>query len=117
MRKLEASAVSRVTFRSLEQLELTFIDDTSVVLDAMKDRDEAFNTIIGFSALQWQVSRTAFMYLQWYFLDVNTDVRLSPCNIVQGDQDLVKGIGPLSLEGRDLVLLGRSRPIRLHPDG
>ena len=61
MRKLEASAVSRATFQSLEQLELTFIDGTSVVLGAMKDRDEAFNTIIGFSALQWQVSKTAFM--------------------------------------------------------
>ena len=56
MRKLEASTTSRVTLKSLEELELTFTDGTSVVLNAMKDRDEAFNTIIGFSALQWQVS-------------------------------------------------------------
>ena len=68
MRKLEASAVSRATFHSPEQLELTFIDGTSVVLGAMKDRDEAFNTIIGFSALQWQVSRTAFISFRRCYL-------------------------------------------------
>lgn len=55
MRKLEASVASRAKLRNFEQLKLTFIDGTSVVLDGMKDRDEAFNTIIGFSALQWQV--------------------------------------------------------------
>lgn len=58
MRKLEASVISRVTLKSLEQLELILTDGASTVLDAMKDRDEAFNTIIGFSALQWQVSMT-----------------------------------------------------------
>ena len=56
MRKLDGSTLSRVTLKSLEQLELTFTDGSSVVLEAMKDRDEAFNTIIGFSAMQWQVS-------------------------------------------------------------
>lgn len=56
MRKLVGSALSRVTLKALEQLELIFTDGSSVVLEAMKDRDEAFNTIIGFSALQWQVS-------------------------------------------------------------
>ena len=59
MRKLEASPVSQITLKALEQLELTFTDGRSVVLEAMKDRDEAFNTIIGFSALQWQVSETS----------------------------------------------------------
>lgn len=54
MRKLDGSTLSRLTLKALEQLELTFTDGSSVVLEAMKDRDEAFNTIIGFSALQWQ---------------------------------------------------------------
>ena len=116
MRKLEASAVSRATFQNLEQLELTFIDGTSVVLGAMKDRDEAFNTIIGFSALQWQVSKTAFMWFWWYYLEVNTDVRLSPCNIVRGNRDMVRGIDPLSPERMGLVIRRRSRPLRLLPN-
>lgn len=59
MRKIEGSAVSRVIMMALEQLELTFIDGSSVLLGAMKDRDEAVNTIIGFSALQWQVCHFA----------------------------------------------------------
>ncbi|KAL8830962.1 MAG: hypothetical protein Q9191_001142 [Dirinaria sp. TL-2023a] len=54
MRKLDRSTLARVTRKALEQLELTFTDGSSIVLEAMKDRDEAFNTIIGFSALQWQ---------------------------------------------------------------
>ena len=56
MRKLEGSTASHITMGTWEQLELTFIDGSSMILGAMKDRDEAFNSIIGFSALQWQVS-------------------------------------------------------------
>ena len=55
MRKLEGSTTSRMTMKVLEQLELTFSDGSSTILGAMKDRNEAFNVIIGFSALQWQV--------------------------------------------------------------
>ena len=60
MRKLEGSKASRITLKTWEQLELTFMDGSSMILGSMKDRDEAFNTIIGFSALQWQVS--SFLY-------------------------------------------------------
>lgn len=55
MRKLEGSRASRITLKTWAQLELTFMDGSSTTLSSMKDRDEAFNTIIGFSALQWQV--------------------------------------------------------------
>lgn len=56
MRKLEGSTASRLTLKRPEELELTFTDGDSIILGAMNDRDEAFNSIIGFSALQWQVS-------------------------------------------------------------
>ena len=56
MRKLEISTASRVTLKTPSRLELTFTDGDSMILGAMNDRDAAFNSIIGFSALQWQVS-------------------------------------------------------------
>lgn len=58
MRKLEGSTVSKLTNKALEQLEFTFTDGETLVLKALKDRDEAFNAIIGFSYLQWQVLQT-----------------------------------------------------------
>ncbi|KAL8793083.1 MAG: hypothetical protein Q9195_004289 [Heterodermia aff. obscurata] len=59
MRKLEGSTASRLTLKRPEELELTFTDGNSIILGAMNDRDEAFNSIIGFSALQWQVSQSS----------------------------------------------------------
>ena len=55
MRKTRGSSISKITMMTVEQLELTFVDGGSVTVEILKDRDEAFNTIIGFSALQWQV--------------------------------------------------------------
>ena len=63
MRKLEGSTTSRFTLKALEELELTFTDGDSIILGAMNDRDEVFNSIIGFSALQWQVSYSS---RSWY---------------------------------------------------
>ena len=40
-------------------LALAFTDGTTVKLGFFKDRDEAFNTIIGFSGLRWQVLQDA----------------------------------------------------------
>ena len=64
MRKLGGPVVSRLTVKAVEELELTFSDGTSTILGAMKDRDEAFNSIIGFSALQWQV-RVVYITALW----------------------------------------------------
>jgi hypothetical protein len=44
----------KLTMMALEQLEFTCTDGVILHIEAMKDRDEAFNTIIGFSGLQWQ---------------------------------------------------------------
>ena len=55
MRKTRGSSISKITMMAVEQLELTFIDGGPVTVEILKDRDKAFNTIIGFSALQWQV--------------------------------------------------------------
>lgn len=73
MRKLDASSLSRVMLKGLEQLEITFTDGSSVFLEAMKDRDEAFNTIIGFSALQWQVSLCKVWIPQFRYGKANYD--------------------------------------------
>ena len=56
MRKLEGSTASRVTFKTSDQLEFTFTDGDSIILDLINNRNEVFNSIIGFSALQWQVN-------------------------------------------------------------
>lgn len=68
MRKIEGSAASRITFKTLEQLELTWTGGSTMVLGSMKDRDEAFNSIIGFSALQWQVRYFAHLGLKLTYL-------------------------------------------------
>ncbi|KAI9807174.1 MAG: hypothetical protein M1825_005892 [Sarcosagium campestre] len=54
--QLDGSALSKMA--SLQKLELHFIDGRAVTLSKMKDRDAAFNTIIAFSALQWQSLQT-----------------------------------------------------------
>ena len=59
MRKTQASRLSRLTKLSPAQLEFKLIDGRILHLEAMKDRDEAFNTIIGFSGLQWQSLQAA----------------------------------------------------------
>lgn len=54
MRKVGGS--KRSTFASLspDQLEIKCTDGSKLHLEGMKERDEAFNTIIAFSSLQWQ---------------------------------------------------------------
>ncbi|KAI9846357.1 MAG: hypothetical protein M1837_004210 [Sclerophora amabilis] len=53
MRKRSGSSLSKAL--SLDQhLEIDFTDGVTARIGAMRDRDEAFNTIIGFSGLQWQ---------------------------------------------------------------
>ncbi|KAL8943688.1 MAG: hypothetical protein Q9216_000887 [Gyalolechia sp. 2 TL-2023] len=54
MRKKEGSSVSRIPGVPSQSLELKFLDGSKLGLKGMKDRDSAFNTIIGFSGLQWQ---------------------------------------------------------------
>ncbi|KAL8874301.1 MAG: hypothetical protein Q9174_000341 [Haloplaca sp. 1 TL-2023] len=54
MRKKESSTVSKISTLAPHSLELKFIDSSKLLLDGMKDRDSAFNAIIGFSSLQWQ---------------------------------------------------------------
>ena len=54
IRKLRGSSISKVAMGSAEQLELQFVDKSVLLLEGMKDRDEAFNIIIGFSGLRWQ---------------------------------------------------------------
>ena len=56
MRKLEASLISKVMM--FQQLQIKFSDGDSLVVDKMKNRDDAFNAIIGFSSLQWQALQT-----------------------------------------------------------
>ncbi|KAK5021903.1 hypothetical protein LTR16_012465, partial [Cryomyces antarcticus] len=46
MRKISGSAVAKLINREL--LEFKFTDGTTASVEAMKQRDEAFNTIIGF---------------------------------------------------------------------
>ena len=54
MRKVEGSTLSKLGSLSPDQLEIKCVDDTKLHLEGMKERDEAFNTIIAFSSLQWQ---------------------------------------------------------------
>lgn len=54
MRKVEGSTISKFASLSPNQLEIKCIDGSKLHLEGMKERDEAFNTIIAFSSLQWQ---------------------------------------------------------------
>ena len=56
MRKWEGTWGSKL-LSSPEQLEIKSTDDRKVNIGGMKKRDEAFNTIIAFSGLQWQNSQ------------------------------------------------------------
>ena len=56
--KLQGSKLSKVALLhslSTDQLVFNSIDGTSSVVEVPKDRNAAFNSIIGFSGLQWQV--------------------------------------------------------------
>lgn len=53
MRKVEGSKLSKI-LSSPEQLEIKCVDGRIFNTGGMKERNEAFNTIIGFSGLQWQ---------------------------------------------------------------
>lgn len=53
MRKMEGTKVSMIPASHM-QLEITCIDGSRRTLQGMRERDEAFNTVIGFSSLQWQ---------------------------------------------------------------
>ncbi|KAL8769398.1 MAG: hypothetical protein Q9209_004626 [Squamulea sp. 1 TL-2023] len=54
MRKQDGSALSKIPAVSSQSLELKFIDNSRVSLEGMQERDAAFSSIIGLSALQWQ---------------------------------------------------------------
>lgn len=54
MRKVEGSKMSKLVSSSPDQLEIKCIDGSKMHFGGMKERDEAFNTILGFSGLQWQ---------------------------------------------------------------
>lgn len=54
MRKLEGGTKSKLKLMPFEQLEFKLTDGKILHLQAVKNRDEAFNTIIGFSGLKWQ---------------------------------------------------------------
>ena len=54
MRKVEGSIMSRLTMVSRQRLEFKFTDGNTL-MEGMRDRDDAFNTIVAFSGLQWYV--------------------------------------------------------------
>ena len=54
MRKAEGSAISRLTSISRDQLEIKCIDGSKLHFEGLRERDEAFNTVIAFSGMQWQ---------------------------------------------------------------
>ena len=54
MRKVEGSTMSKLASLSPNQLEIKLIDGSKLHCEGMKERDEAFNTIIAFSGMQWQ---------------------------------------------------------------
>ena len=54
MRKVEGSITSKLATLSPDQLEIKIIDGSKFHLEGMKERDSAFNSIVGFSGLQWQ---------------------------------------------------------------
>ena len=58
MRKLQGSKLTQLTFTSPEQLEFEHMDGSTILVESLKGRDEVFNSIIGFSNLQWQSLQT-----------------------------------------------------------
>lgn len=57
MRKITGSAMGRSVVKMFEgkTLEFTFVDGDVDRVEAVRKRDEAFNSIIGFSSLMWQM--------------------------------------------------------------
>ena len=53
MRKVEGTRISKMV-SSPDQMEIKCIDGSRLSLQGMRERDEAFNTVIAFSSLQWQ---------------------------------------------------------------
>ncbi|KAK4983177.1 hypothetical protein LTR66_008929 [Elasticomyces elasticus] len=53
LRKVDAAKVAKVI--GAQGIELDLLNRGTVRLDAVKGRDRAFNSILGFSGLQWQV--------------------------------------------------------------
>ena len=53
MRKVQGSSVGALG-SSVDQLDIFCVDGGKFHLEGMRERDEAFNTIIAFSSLQWQ---------------------------------------------------------------
>jgi len=53
MRKISGSKLARL--KQEHTLEFQFTDGTAEQIEAMKQRDKAFNSIVGFSGLQWQM--------------------------------------------------------------
>ena len=53
MRKVEGTRISKIV-SSPDQMEVKCIDGSRLNLEGMRERDEAFNTVIAFSGLQWQ---------------------------------------------------------------
>ena len=58
MRKSQGSKFSRLGLVSSAQLEFKCIDGSLIRVDLLKERDKVFNSIIGFSNLQWQSLQT-----------------------------------------------------------
>ena len=54
LRKKQSSRASKLSMMGQESLEIKLVDGTKLDVDGLKDRDSAFNTIIGCSGLQWQ---------------------------------------------------------------
>ncbi len=54
MRKVEGSTISKLASLSPNQLEIKCIDGSKLHIEGMKERDEAFNTVIAYSGMQWQ---------------------------------------------------------------
>lgn len=54
MRKKEGPSLLKIPGVPSQSLEFKFINGSKIAVEGMKDRDSAFNTIIGFSGLQWQ---------------------------------------------------------------
>ena len=58
MRKMQGSKLSKLVFASPEQLEFEHANGSTILVESINNRDEAFNSIIGFSNLQWQSLQT-----------------------------------------------------------
>lgn len=53
MRKVEGTRMSKI-LSSPDQMQIKCVDGSRLELEGLRERDEAFNTVIAFSSLQWQ---------------------------------------------------------------